>query len=324
MSSGPGEGTPAKAAPAHDDIYGGGPDEGGNDTPPEKPVKKPAKAAPKVTPPAAEDDEVPEQDEEDDEGGEKGEGAGDEDFSDLAEFEEKKKDDLEELEEGEEGEPKKAPAQPTVLKLDKESIEAIRGTAKPEAGEKQMSPEEVRALLNPVIVTPEVLQSMGFSEVTPEQVKGFQNFANAIVKNSFSMTKVLLARKEQEFSGMLEPLMQERQQNRVSQTRQAFFTKYPSLSKYEKIVRSAAQEVQATNADGSERSQEDIFREVARSTVATLRSLNIQITKQPQATPGAGGRKVPNPNKFSSPGRSGGDGAGVGKPNNPDADIYSR
>lgn len=300
-SAGPAAGGEAKPSKPVENIYGdGAPETGGDPETPETP-------------------ETPEKPE----GAETPESGGGEDFSDLQEFVEKEP----------EADPEKpaagAPATPTapaLLKLDPESIAALRQqTAQPgqQQGEK-LTPQQIRELLNPVEVTPETLKALGFTETTPEQVAGFQNFANAIVKNAYSLAKVMISKKEEQLMGMIQPLLGGYQEARVSQTKQAFFTKYPSLTKYEKLVKASAQEVSATNPDGSDKSQEQIFKEVAAATVATMRSLGITIQK-PNANPGAaGGRPVPQPNKASPAGRSGGNGNAGGKPNDADADIYAR
>ena len=268
-------------------------------------------------------------------GGSEGEGAGegggegDEDFGDLKEFL-----DGEGKGEGEgdgegEGEDKKKPAkpEPAVLKLDPESLKQLRDSVQPagkqEGGGEQLTPQQLRAMLNPVEVTEDMLKSLGFEAPTPEQVKGFQQFSNAIVKNAYSLTKVMLQKKEEELMGLITPLLGGYQQAQQTQAKQAFFTKYPSLSKYERLVKAAAQDVQASNPDGSPKSQDQIFKEVAAATVATMRDLGISF--KPNANPGAGGRSaVPPPNKQSPSGRSGGVGQAGGKPNDADGDIYAR
>lgn len=253
-------------------------------------------------------------------------GGGDEDFGDLKEFlEEEKGDDDGDGEGGEKGK-KAVKAEPPVLKIDPESLKQLRDSVAPagkQEGGEQLTPQQLRALLNPVEVTEDMLKSLGFEAPTPEQVKGFQQFSNAIVKNAYSLTKIMLQKKEEELMGLIQPLLGGYQQAQQSQAKQAFFTKYPSLTKYERLVKAAAQDVSATNVDGSPKSQDQIFKEVAAATVATMRDLGISF--KPNANPGADGRSaVPPPNKQSPSGRSGGVGKAGGKTNDADGDIYAR
>jgi len=322
-------GAPGKAAAGTENFYGadaGGDDAGGDPEPTAKKGKLDTEAG---TSSVIEDDDdgegkaAADSDEGEAEGGE-GEG-GDEDFGDLKEFLEEEKEEGVEGEEGDKGK-KPAKAEPAVLKIDPESLKQLRDSVTPagkqEAGE-QLTPQQLRALLNPVEVTEDTLKSLGFEAPTPEQVKGFQQFSNAIVKNAYSLTKVMLQKKEEELMGLIQPLLGGYQQAQQSQQKQAFFTKYPSLTKYERLVKAAAQDVSATNADGSPKSQDQIFKEVAAATVATMRDLGISF--KPNANPGAGGRSlVPPPNKQSPSGRSGGVGKAGGKTNDADGDIYAR
>lgn len=325
-------GAPGKAAAGTENFYGadaGGDDSGSDLEPKAKKGKLDTEAG---TSSVIEDDDDEGKDDAGAEGAGEGDGegdgegeGGDEDFGDLKEFLDEEK---EEGAEGEEaGKGKKAvKAEPAVLKIDPESLKQLRDSVAPagkqEAGE-QLTPQQLRALLNPVEVTEDTLKSLGFEAPTPEQVKGFQQFSNAIVKNAYSLTKVMLQKKEEELMGLIQPLLGGYQQAQQSQQKQAFFTKYPSLTKYERLVKAAAQEVSATNADGSPKSQDQIFKEVAAATVATMRDLGISF--KPNANPGAGGRSlVPPPNKQSPSGRSGGVGKAGGKTNDADGDIYAR
>lgn len=229
--------------------------------------------------------------------------------------------------EGEQAAPQAPQAPAQTLKLDPETIAALRAGLQPPtapaAPQSQLTPQQLKQMLNPVEVTPELLGTLGFTEATPEQVAGFQNFTNAIVKNAVSIARVMIDQKAKQFEETISPIAQQHQQAQVDQTRQSFYAAHKDLAPYEKIVKLAAMEVSPTRVDGSEKSQKEIFDEVAAQTRATLKSYNIHVTP---ANPGAPGRKVvPQPNKLSPSGRSGGDTNGQrGKPNNADADIYQR
>jgi len=225
----------------------------------------------------------------------------------------------------------KAPAPANTVKLDPESLAELRSTLRPnqqrEQAPQNMSPEEVAKTFNPVVVTPETLKSFGFAEATPEQVAGFQNFANATVKNAVSIARVLIQREAERFEQFLTPISSHIQTQQAEHAKNEFYSTYPILKSYENIVKAAANEVSPTNADGAQKSRQQIYKEVASRTMQTLRSLNVQVTGKPAAgaNHSAGqARSVGRPNALPGPGRSGSSGPAGGKPNNPDADIYSR
>lgn len=221
----------------------------------------------------------------------------------------------------------------TFLKLDAETIAALRAPSQgqqvqPQRQAPSLTAAQLKEMLNPVEVTPELLGSLGFTDASPEQVAGFQNFANAIVKNSVSINRQLIAAARKEFEQVLGPLMQHHEAQQLDQTKQTFYGEHKDLVKYEKIVKLAAQEVSPKRADGSFKTDKEIMKEVADTTRATLKGYGVQLeTSSTPANPGAGGGngQVPAPNRFPASGRSGGDTNGQrGKPNDADADIYKR
>jgi len=217
----------------------------------------------------------------------------------------------------------------SLLKLDPETIAELRrglapATPTKEAGPAPLSTEQIKQMLNPVEVTMESLQSMGFENPSVEQIAGFQQFSNAVVKNAVSIARVMIQQQVKTFEAALSPLTAQHAESQEKQTRQEFYDGNKDLLKYDKIVRLAAKEVNPFAADGSEKTKEQIYKEVAVNTKATLQSLGIKL--ESLANPGAvGGGNVPQPNKFAPTGRSGGDNNGQrGKPNSADADIYQR
>lgn len=301
-SGGAGVGRPAKAASPDEDIYGGG------------------------------DEDFTEDKEEKGAGNEEGGKDDDENFA-GDDGEEKLDGDGEgegETVEGEEGGTTENQPKETVLKLDPETIAALRGNQQParqvEEKEEQLTPQQVKQLLNPVEVTPELVEAIRSEDPAKAQA-ALQAFANATVKNAYSIAKLMIQKKEREFAAMIDPLRASHEQAQVQQVQQTFYSRFAHLQKYDKIVKAAAREVSPVNADGSEKSQEQIFKEVAGSTIATLKSLGIVVNK-PNANLGAGagtnGGGVPAPNKFSSSGRSGGENRTQKQKDDDQADIYRR
>lgn len=218
---------------------------------------------------------------------------------------------------------------PTVMKLDAETIAALRAqgasSAQVKKVEETLTPEQIRELLNPVEVKEDAIKMLLDPEATmPDKVKALQDLLNATVKNSVSVTRLMMDRKEREFNSILTPIMRARQEQELAQTKSEFYETNKDLLKYEKVVKQAATEVKPTNPDGTQKSKAQIFKEVASVTRATLKEIGIDLKA---ANLGSEKREsvVPRPNKLSTSGRSGGDQSqGKGKENNPDADIYSR
>jgi len=263
--------------------------------------------------------------------GEEGE-EGDDFTDELDEGEEGEDGDVEEGEEGEEeldenGDPikkGKKKTKETVLRIAPEDLAALvgqRGDNRQQREEAPLTAEQIRAMVNPVEVTEDLVAQIGHED-PKVRMKALQNFANATVKNAYSLASMLMKKKEKEFVAAIEPLIQHHNESKLNGTKQTFYTEYKDLAKYDLFVKAAAEEV-----DGNGKSQKQIFREVAILARKKLQAMGIKIGK-PQANHGAEGEErrsgVPSPNRFSSSGRSGGDQhSGKGKPNNADADIYS-
>jgi hypothetical protein len=223
-----------------------------------------------------------------------------------------------------------AAQQPQVLKLDQETIAALRAQSAP-APQPQQQPQLDQAaldkLLNPVRVTPELMKSLGFDAATPEQIQGFQNFSNAIVKNAVSVASLMLQRRAEQFTQQLEPIMQHYQQQQAAQTESEFYSTYPQLKNYSALVKAAARQISSTKADGTEKSAKDVFAEISQTVMDTLKASGINLPASANHSAGSGapqggqGTQVPAANGVAGPGRSATGGAG-GKPNNPDRSIY--
>lgn len=215
--------------------------------------------------------------------------------------------------------------EPQFLRIAPEDLAALR--ANREAGEgdqPRLSEAEIAKLVNPVQITPELVAAIGHEDPTV-RAKGLKQFADATVRNAVSLARIIIQQKEKEFEARLGPIAQQHQQVQVQQTRQSFYEANKDLVKYDIIVKAAAQEVEPLDAAGREKSQQQIFKEVALLTKKKLADLGIKIG-QPNANHSAvGGKPVPGANRLSPSGRSGGDQhSGKGKPNNADADIYAR
>lgn len=263
---------------------------------------------------------------EDSQGGEGSgkESAGDEDFSDESEGEENLGGEEGEGEGEGEGEKNQQDKQsPKFLRIHPDDLKQVssQGEKKPA----ELTPEQKRAIFNPVEITDE-LEAKLTSEDPKVRMQARLELHNATVKNAVSIAQVMIQREVKRFEAAVSPLIEGQQQQAVQQTRQRFYSANKDLVKYDVIVRDVTNNISPTNADGSEKTEGQIFKEIANASRKRLQELGITVSK-PNANLGAegDGKKggVPPPNKHSPSGRSGGDtSVSKQKQNNPQADIY--
>lgn len=146
----------------------------------------------------------------------------------------------------------------------------------------ELTPELAESL-KPVRVTPQLLASLGFEGATPEQVAGFQTFADAIVTHAAHVSSFLQQRALQELSQTYQPYVGYIQEQQRSAHRTSFFSENKDLQKYEKFVSFAAERVNPVKADGSEKSAKEISTEVATATRQLLKEAGINLDSQSNA-----------------------------------------
>src|SRR5690606_15832292 len=189
------------------------------------------------------------------------------------------------------------PPQPGVLTLDAKSLAALQAAQQGQGqgqGQKQLSPEEIKKILQPVEVTKETLMSLGFTEPTDAQVKGFQELMNAGSRHAAALTRALIAQAEQRVTSTLTPIQEYYLQQQQRETENQFFETFPSLKNYKTVVQAAANKVSAHDVNGNEKSVKQIYNEVARETVQMLKGLGVKIGRS-SANPSTGRNGVPQP-----------------------------
>lgn len=227
-----------------------------------------------------------------------------------------------------EGEQKPADEKPQpFLRIAPEDLAAIRGNAGKDGSgdaEPKLTQEQINKLVNPVQVTPELVAAIGHEDPVVRG-KALQQFAEATVKNAVSLARLMIQRKEKEFEARLQPIASQHEEIERNRVMGEFYGANKDLVKYELFVKAAVEEVNPKNPDGSLKSRQQIFKEVAAGARKKLADMGLKIN-QPNANHSAEAKNgVPQANRFSASGRSGGDQhSGKGKPNNADADIYAR
>lgn len=190
--------------------------------------------------------------------------------------------------------------------------------------EPELSDAQIRTLLNPVQVTPALLQQFGIEDASPEQVGAYQQFANGIVKNAVSVVNLLMEQKFRENLSPYEPYVNFVAQQQAKQHIDSFYGENPDLQKYEKFVQLSAQQISPHKADGSMKTAKEVYSEVASSVRGMLAQAGVTIAS-PSANPSAvvtNKGAVPRMAALASTGRSQG-GQPSGEQNNPDADVYT-
>ena len=190
--------------------------------------------------------------------------------------------------------------------------------------EPQLTDEQVRNLLNPIEVTPDLLRNFGIENASPEQVGAYQQFANGIVKNAVSVANLLVEQKLRENLAPYQPYVDFVANQQAQQHNSEFYKEHGDLQKYEKFVQLAAQQISPFKADKSMKSAKEVYTEVATSVRGMLAQAGVTL-QSPSANPSAvakPGSAVPRMAALASTGRSQG-GQPSGEQNNPDADIYT-
>jgi hypothetical protein len=194
-----------------------------------------------------------------------------------------------------------------------------RAQPKAEPEDRQLSPEEIRSLLNEFDVNEDLLKELGYEDVKPEMVKGYAGFVEKLKKNFASIARVMLQAEMQKVRAEMEPLRGYVAENQRKQYREQFFKAHGELEKYEPIVRAVASQVSPTHGNGQPKTVEEAMDEIAKMTKAVLSSSGINLSDSPGETANRGaGPKMP---KLAGPGRSSTSGQ-AGQQNNPDAGIY--
>jgi hypothetical protein len=191
--------------------------------------------------------------------------------------------------------------------------------------QRQLSPQEINKLLNKFEVNADVLRGLGFSEATPEQIAGFQAFADNIVRNSTTVANLAIQAQLEKMQGTLSPVMSYVQEAQTREMRNSFFSQHKDLEKYEVIVKSVADTINPRNSDGSEKALAVAMKEVADATRKILKESGITLDAAGQEAnrSAAPSTAVPKIQQLAGAGRSS-SGGQAGKNNNPDADIYSK
>jgi len=196
--------------------------------------------------------------------------------------------------------------------------------------EQRMTPEQIEKLLNPVKITKEFLIAHGIAEPTDQQVKMYQAMSDMQTKHHMSLMQVQLEALQRRMLSQAEPMFDFYQRQEAERNKEDFFKDFPKLRKFSKFVQFAASTVQATDANGNEKSLKTVKNDIANATKALLKESGVDLDaleteegEETATTLSAGGnsRDVPRMTRMSSSGRSGAPSAKGGS-NNPDADIY--
>jgi hypothetical protein len=205
------------------------------------------------------------------------------------------------------------------------------GGQQQQAPRKELTPEQVEKLLNPVKITPETLKMLGVAEPTEEMVKGYQALANMITKHHTSLMSVreeALLRRIAEYASPMEKFYQEQAAN---QQRQEFYKEFPKFQKFDKFVRFAATQVSPVDANGREKTVQQVKQEIIRTASELLKEAGVDVNAASEGdgsdtnlgAPSSRQSSVPRMTGLQSGGRSGGAQQGKTGGNNPDADIYN-
>jgi len=142
----------------------------------------------------------------------------------------------------------------------------------------QMSQEEIDRLLNTVRVDNDLAESIFGSEVSDQQVKALQNFADSIIKNSTTVGNYALQHMYSKLNTQISPALDMAREARDNEFYSGVTSMYPALKGHEQTMRKVLEQLRQsgyTANSGAEAAQI-----VAGQTESLIRSVNPQFSLQ--------------------------------------------
>lgn len=188
---------------------------------------------------------------------------------------------------------------------------------------------QIKEFTQPVSVTREILEEMGFEDPSPKQIAAYQKLHQATVTNAVRLAQIA-------FEQSMDPIRQQvqvlghhvsTQQEKVAV--ETFYSQFEDLKPHSKLVDMVSKQVASDQEWLQGKSFQDVAKRVANDTKALLAELGVGKTGQ---TSQSGANRGAVPPKSAAPsmqtlggsGRSSGKGSGGGNNSDPsDADIYT-
>lgn len=226
--------------------------------------------------------------------------------------------------------PKQSSEELMAAALDKLAARLTPKQEQQQAPQRQMTQEEINKLLNPVVITADMLKGLGIAEPSEEHVKAYQTLVGMITKHHNSLASLreeALMRKIGDYAAPMERFYQEQA---ATQQKQQFYKEFPKLEKFDKFVKFAASQVNPRSESGEMKTVQQVKKEISEMTKSLLKEVGIDSDADTGenggdanlGAPVQNGNTVPRMASLSTGGRSGGQ-QQKGAANNPDADIYS-
>lgn len=186
----------------------------------------------------------------------------------------------------------------------------------------QLTPEQVKALLNPIELTKEdAREAFGIEDASPQQLKALEKFLLKAVKHSTSLSRMVGDERVREVEHRLTPIQQQYEMQKQVEARNYLLSRHPVLADYEALVKVGANQISPTHPDGRSKTRDEVIDEIAIFVTDTMAKSGVDIKTKSNASPAPVAGAVPKMVQRSQPGRSVA-GQPKGKANNPDDDIY--
>lgn len=186
--------------------------------------------------------------------------------------------------------------------------------------EPDLTEDEIKSILNPVVVDQNMLSEIGFEGATPQQVQGFQKFANSIVRNATSVAALITEQKIRSVLEANQGLFQHYEKAQQKEYQDTFYGKYPQLGNYKKFVSLAANQISPNKPDGSHKTVDEVGEEISGLVNSMLSEIGVNgEAGQLQAQQPS---QVPKMAAMQVSGRGNASNAST-KQNDPNADIYN-
>lgn len=175
--------------------------------------------------------------------------------------------------------------------------------------QRELTQEEIDGMLHTVRVNEELAQAIFGVEVTEAQIAALQQFADAIIKNSTTVSNYALSHMGNQLSSQFSPALEMARQQRD----ETFFTsltqQYPALKGHEQTMRTVLDQVRQSGyvaKDGNEAA-----RIIAGQTEALIKTVNPQFSLQSTPAQQTNGQQGGMPQMAPLSGGAGGGQAGA-------------
>ncbi len=173
-----------------------------------------------------------------------------------------------------------------------------------QAEQPQLSQEQIDEMLHTVRVDPELAESIFGTDVSDNQIKALQGFADAIIKNSTTVGNYALQQVYNQLNTQISPALDMARESRDNEFYSSVTEMYPALKGHEQTMKQVL--AQLRNSGYTAKSGAEAAQIVAGQTESLIRSVNPQFNLQSGTQNNKNGQQGSMPSMASLGGGAGG------------------